>query len=291
MHARNKAREKASAHEKTIMSAAADVPCPSTSAALVRARADKELYRQWALARKVGARPSPEGDAVPGIGAVPTSAASAAGRESGTTSGDSFFEIIVPEGARPGDVLTVAAGGKRLEITVPEGGEPGVALMFEVRGGSDESQHESPGPDPAVPDDAPAGREEHIPIFPTLREGWLEKLSVSAPAPLKNWRRRYITLASFGGVYEICWSKEPGDQREPSMALRLERGAEVALSPLAHGPGGRGGFVGLQVRSCGRTLSLRGGPSAGMDQWKQAIDDAVRSCPADSERGSLVLPG
>ena len=75
------------------------------------------------------------------------------------------------------------------------------------------------------------------------------------------------------------------------MALRLERGAEVALSPLAHGPGGRGGFVGLQVRSCGRTLSLRGGPSAGMDQWKQAIDDAVRSCPPDSERGSLVLPG
>jgi len=45
--------------------------------------------------------------------------------------GDNAYEVIIPPGSIPGDVLRVTAAGKDYKITVPEGAEPGMALVFE----------------------------------------------------------------------------------------------------------------------------------------------------------------
>ena len=115
-----------------------------------------------------------------------------------------------------------------------------------------------------------------------LREGWLEKLSVSAPTPLKNWRRRYIVLGTYDGELEVSWRPDPAASRDASKTLILARGTEVSITPSLE----------LQLVSCGRMLKLRTDASGLLKSWEAAVLEALKAldAPQASSTGVATTP-
>ena len=70
-----------------------------------------------------------------------------------------LYEVLVPEGARTGDILDVVANGKEYTIEVPEGAEPGMALVFESR----PKRADAAAPPSAAADGGGVPREMEVP--------------------------------------------------------------------------------------------------------------------------------
>ena len=95
-----------------------------------------------------------------------------------------------------------------------------------------------------------------------LMEGWLVKQAVSAPIPLKNWKRRYIILRP--GCIE--WRDGPNQRRKGSLTIK---------------PATRVSFGGAEREHCisvalyGTTLVLQCASDQEMRQWFNALLTAV----------------
>lgn len=115
-----------------------------------------------------------------------------------------------------------------------------------------------------------------------IKEGWLLKYSVSAPAPLKNWRKRYVVIMP----KLIAWCDKPGQGAQESKVFPLEQGTTVAVNKGSE----------LTVRSPqGTELKLRTIEGV-VEDWHKAIMSAINptdsseivpESPVDSVRGSL----
>ena len=111
-----------------------------------------------------------------------------------------------------------------------------------------------------------------------LCEGWLEKYSVSAPGPFKNWKLRYLTLGRFESVIELSWRTEPGDEKDDAKAIRIDSAAKVVRLPRARFSllGCRDLIDDLEVTSSlGTVLRLRSEERGLLDSWESAISQAI----------------
>ena len=109
-------------------------------------------------------------------------------------------------------------------------------------------------------------------------EGWLEKLSVSAPAAFKNWKLRYLTLGRFADAIELAWRDEPGDERDDAKCIRIDESAKVVRLPRARFSlmPARDLIDDLEVTSTlGTVLRLRSDDPGLLDSWESAIGQAI----------------
>eukprot|EP00966_Prymnesium_polylepis_P079565 1844094-Prymnesium_polylepis.1 len=99
-----------------------------------------------------------------------------------------------------------------------------------------------------------------------IHEGFLEKLAVSAPTVLKNWKKRWIIVRP----QLIAWVERSGDEVQEARSLKLSKGTIVAKS--------KGQQIQIVVPE-GTKLLLRltkdAGPSS-TEEWVNAIKEAIK---------------
>ena len=100
----------------------------------------------------------------------------------------------------------------------------------------------------------------------SLREGWLEKYSVSAPSWQKNWRKRYIVL--WGN--RICWHASADSRARGELHF-------AAHSKVMHDDDA--GSTMSVISHSGQKLVLRGPPQE-MNAWHAAVERALAGVTA-----------
>lgn len=108
-----------------------------------------------------------------------------------------------------------------------------------------------------------------------LKEGWVEKRSVSAPV-LKNWRRRYVVLQHD----RICWHRDM-----PSSSSSKEPAGWLPLGPESRATVTRRGADEplLSIASGARVLMLRASAEE-ISDWSKAISGLLTTGSEASPR-------
>ena len=112
-----------------------------------------------------------------------------------------------------------------------------------------------------------------------LKEGWLSKYAVSAPTPLKNWKRRWLVLQP----QLIMWMDKPSEGMQDGKTLRLRKCTLV--SHAVRTTRALRGITAMQrlvwCRRCGQ-VTIRAGRTVMLFLCAHRVHGTARTAPKEA---------